>query len=153
MTIDIEKIIRDYIPNLVHLSLATSASNKPWVCEVHFAFDDELNLYFGSKTATRHCQEIAQNPHVAGNIVRQHENGEVPLGVYFEGTADQVTQEAAQEAAFSVLDKRFNISQKAPGKRSDDGWGMYKITVKNWYVFGKFDDDSGPQKYELAWKS
>lgn len=151
MSLDIEKTIRKYLPHVIHMSLGTSKDNKPWVCEVHFAFDDSLNLYFGSKTATRHCRELAENPQVAGNIVRQHQNDEVPLGVYFEGTAEEIKQEAAQKVAFSVLDKRFDISKRMGDKRSGDGWGMYKITVKNWYVFGKLQDEGGPQKYQLAW--
>ncbi|HLZ15367.1 MAG TPA: hypothetical protein VKQ34_05305 [Candidatus Saccharimonadales bacterium] len=38
--LDIEQIIRDYLPDVVHMSLATCKDNKPWVCEVHFAYDD-----------------------------------------------------------------------------------------------------------------
>ena len=44
----IEQTIREYIDQIVHMSLATSANNQPWVCEVHFAVDDELNIYFRS---------------------------------------------------------------------------------------------------------
>lgn len=73
------------------MSLATSNNNKPWVCEVHYAYDDQLNLYFRSKPSRRHSQEIATNPHVAGSIVIQHKLGEKPRGVYFEGIAELLT--------------------------------------------------------------
>ncbi len=66
---DVEKIIREYIDKTIHLSLATSSDNKPWVCEVHFAYDEQLNLYFRSLKSRRHSQEIAKNPNVAGNII------------------------------------------------------------------------------------
>ena len=65
---DIEKLIREYLPQIIHLSLGTSANNKPWVCEVHFAYDESLNLYYRSLTLRRHSQEIAENPNF-GNIV------------------------------------------------------------------------------------
>jgi len=36
---NIEQKIREYLPQVIHLSLATSSENKPWVGEVHFAYD------------------------------------------------------------------------------------------------------------------
>ncbi len=41
---NLEQIIREYIPQIVHMSLATTADSKPWVCEVHFAYDDAPNV-------------------------------------------------------------------------------------------------------------
>src|SRR5438552_15277179 len=86
---DIEKIIREYLPHVVHMSLGTSKDNKPWVCEVHFAYDEDLNLYYRSTPARRHSQEIADSPNVAGTIVKAVGLGEFCKGaVYFEGTAE-----------------------------------------------------------------
>ena len=78
---DIEKVIRENIDKTVHMSLATVHDNRPWVCEVHFAYDDDLNIYYRSLNTRRHSKEIALNPNVAGNIVRQHTLGEYPLGI------------------------------------------------------------------------
>src|ERR1700754_950837 len=91
---DVEKAIREYLPNILHMSLGTSSDNRPWVCEVHFVYDDNLNLYWRSKPSRRHSQEIAQNPNVAGNIVEQHAKEAKPRGLYFEGTAEMITVEA-----------------------------------------------------------
>ena len=148
---DIEKIIRDYLPQIQHMSLGTSEYNKPWVCEVHFAYDDDLNLYFRSKLDRRHSQEIAANPNVAGNIVRQHAPNEYPLGVYFEGIAVRLDDEVDIQAAFlsfhKVLGKDESILEDAA---QPDGHKFYKITVAYWYVFGKFSEEGG-KKYELKW--
>src|SRR5260370_2292460 len=97
MTTNIEQVIRDYLPQIIHMSLGTSQNDKPWVCEVHFVYDDNLNLYFRSLISRRHSQDIAANPHVAGNIVKQHAVGEYPLGLYFEGTAAIVADETERE--------------------------------------------------------
>src|SRR5690242_16435630 len=112
MTVDVEKVVREYLPNLIHMSLATSKDNKPWVCEVHFAFDQDLNLYFRSLASRRHSQEIADNPNVAGNIIRQHSSGELPLGVYFEGTAKMLTPGEEQDKAYEALNERFGLGEK-----------------------------------------
>jgi hypothetical protein len=75
---DIEKVIRDYLPEVIHMSLATCKDNKPWVCEVHFVYDNDLNLYFVSLPSTRHSSELRANPYVSGNIVKQFKLGEKP---------------------------------------------------------------------------
>lgn len=152
MEVDVEKVIRDYLPQVIHMSLATSQDNKPWVCEVHYAFDDQLNLYFRSLTARRHSQEIAANPNVAGNIIKQFQPGNPVTGVYFDGTAKLLGPSDEQNQAFAVIGKRFNLGQAIMDEaKNPDGHQFYKITVTNWYVFGPFDGPS-PQKYQLAWK-
>src|SRR6478672_10503126 len=85
---DIERLVRENIDKSIHMSLATVRDNIPWVCEVHFAYDDDLNLYWRSLKDRRHSLEIADNPNVAGNIVDKFAVGEPPVGVYFEGAAE-----------------------------------------------------------------
>jgi uncharacterized protein YhbP (UPF0306 family) len=130
MITDVEHVIREYLPQVIHLSLATCVNNKPWVCEVHYVYDDDLNLYFRSKTEKRHSKEIAINNSVAGNIVRQHGKEDRPRGVYFErfGTDAEILEEA----------------------KRDDGHKFYKITVETFYVFDSIESKPS-QKYELAW--
>jgi uncharacterized protein YhbP (UPF0306 family) len=153
MSIDVgvEKIIRGYLPQIVHLSLATSQGNKPWVCEVHFAYDDQLNLYFRSLTSRRHSQELTANPFVAGNIVRQHALDEYPLGVYFEGQAEMLGPGKEQAKAFTLIKDRLGASDDILEEaKRPSGHQFYKITVDTWYVFGKLGGEGG-KKYTLAW--
>lgn len=148
---DVEKLVREHIEATVHMSLGTSKDNKPWVCEVHFAYDEDLNLYFRSLTSRRHSQEIATNPKVAGNIVRQHALGEYPTGVYFEGTAELLGPGESQNKAFECINTRLKAGDDILDEaQNPDGHQFYKITVKNWYVFGKFDGEGG-KKYTLEW--
>ncbi len=127
MELDIEQIVREYIDNTIHMSMGTVSDNKPWVCEVHFSYDDDLNLYFHSLENTRHTREIAVNPNVAGNIVVQHGPDDSPCGIYYEGTAEKLDEETGTPKT------------------------KYKITVENWYAFGKFGDSDVNQKYKLVW--
>jgi len=148
---DIEKTIREYIDKTVHMSLGTTKDNKPWVCEVHFAYDENLNIYFRSMTTTRHCQEIAANPQVAGNIVRQHAVGELPSGMYFEGTAELLVPGEAENKAAEVIQARLQPKDDILARaHQPDGAHFYKITVENFYLFGKFGE-APMQKYELTW--
>lgn len=148
---DIEKVIRDYLPNVIHLSLATSRDNKPWVCEVHFAYDDNLNIYYRSLTSRRHSQEIVENPNVAGNIVKQHSLGEAGVGIYFEGVAELLKSGEAQQKAFESIKERLKASDEILEEaKRPDGHQFYKISVNTYYVFGAFGDKPS-QKYELKW--
>jgi uncharacterized protein YhbP (UPF0306 family) len=148
---DIEKAVRENLDNTIHMSLATTRDNHPWVCEVHFAYDDNLSLYYRSLTSRRHSEEIALNPNVAGNIVKQHALDEYPLGVYFEGAAELLEPGDEQNKAFELLRERVHASGTAiEDAAKDDGHKFYRIIVKNWYVFGKLDDQGG-RKHLLEW--
>jgi uncharacterized protein YhbP (UPF0306 family) len=151
MSQNLEAVIRAYLPSVKHLSLGTSKDNKPWVCEVHFAFDDTLNLYYRSLTSRRHSQEIAENPHVAGDIIRQHAIGEYPLGIYFEGTAEKLDSGPEQQTAAKLLTSQQEIPVDILAEaQRPDGPQFYKISVSTFYIFGKLDDTGG-KKYQLAW--
>jgi uncharacterized protein YhbP (UPF0306 family) len=151
MHIDVEQVVREYIDKTVHMSLATVHDGMPWVCEVHFAYDNDLNLYWRSKPSTRHSRELMANPRVAGNIIDKYALGEAPVGVYFEGTARVVTDDSELERAAQCLAARLDgdatsiIEEATP-----EGHPVYTVDVANWYVFGRFGADSG-QKFALPW--
>lgn len=150
---DIEKTVREYIDKTVHMSLATVRDNKPWVSEVHFAYDNDLNLYWRSLKSRRHSQEIADNPHVAGNIIDKYAVGESVVGLYFEGVAELLVPGEEQQEAFKLLRTRVDAAENAlQDAASEDGHQFYKISVKDWYVFGRFGGTSG-QKYKLEWNT
>lgn len=145
---NIEKFIRENIEATPHMSLATTSGDQPWVCEVHFAYDDDLGgIYFVSLQSTRHCQEIAANPNVAGNIIRQHELTESPNGIYFEGEAAQIEPTQDQIEKYCTRLNR-DVSDLAHKLQEEGGRRMYKISIKHWAVFGNLDG-TGNKKYEL----
>lgn len=152
---EVEQLIRNYLPRVIHLSLGTCVDNKPWVCEVHYAYDEGLNLYFFSLPKTRHCQEIAQNPYVSGNIVIPHGLGEKPQGVYFEGRAEKLDDGQDVQEAFQVyggrLEERAEFAKQELTK--DDGWRFYKIVVSDFYVFDVRGELSRPGKHQIPWGS
>lgn len=147
---EIEAIIREYIPQIIHMSLATTKDGRPWVCEVHFAYDDELNLYFGSSSNTRHAQELIANSHVAGNIVTQHHKNQKVRCVDFEGTAEMLDAEHAEEA-FKAYTDRFGPAKNLLDEiRKDGHMRFFKITVDSFYLFDSYGDERG--KHTLPWR-
>lgn len=147
----IESTIRSYIPQIIHLSLATVKDNKPWVCEVHFSYDDDLNLYFVSSSETRHAQEIIANPHVAGNIVTQHHRDQKVRCVDFEGTAEMLDGAEAEQTAYKAYVSRYGASEGLLNEiRKDGNTRFFKIIVNDFFLFDSYGDTRG--KHHLPWK-
>lgn len=151
---EIETLVREYITKTVHFSLASVKDGKPWVCEVHFAYDDDLNVYFRSLVSRRHSQEIAENANVAGTIVRQHTLEEGCGGaLYFEGVADLMTDEAARAAVMPFFAEQLGAKESIlEDAAKEDGHQFYKISVENWYLYGKFGREKSA-KYQLSWRN
>ena len=74
------------------VSLATSGSDGPWAAAV-FYVSDGLTLYFLSSPTSRHCQNIAQDPHVAGTIQEDYADWAEIKGVQLEGMATNISGE------------------------------------------------------------
>jgi len=150
---DTEKTIREYLPQVIHMSLATSRDNKPRVFQVHYAFDDELNLYFVSATTSQHSEDIRQNPMVAGNIVTQHFLNQKVRGVYFEGRAEELNDADAAEQALSAYSARYTDNpQLVKVAKAEGSARFYKITVHDYYVLDGYVS-TPPQKFHLPWKA
>lgn len=148
---DIEKTIREYLPNIIHMSVASCADNKPYVWEVHYVYDDDLNFYFRSKPDRRHSIEVEKNPTVAGNIVTQHGLEDAVQGVYFEGRCEKLEIVDELSPAYTRYCERFGTGPDILAEATEDtGHGFYKISVDTFYVFDGRESEPA-QKYELKW--
>jgi uncharacterized protein YhbP (UPF0306 family) len=148
---EIEATIREYIDQVVHMSLATVKDNKPWVCEVHFYYDDELNIYFTSSKNSRHAQELIANPFVAGNIVTQHFKNQKVRCVDFEGKAEMLAGDDA-EIAYRAYVARYGESEGLLNEiRKDGEVRSFKISVQDFYLFDSYG--TGREKLHLPWMS
>src|SRR6185503_14792116 len=85
---DIIQLSKEHLSDLLVMQLATSKDNQPWICNVHFLADDDMNLYWMSEPDSRHSEDIVANPRVAAAVAV---STEMPLiGVQIEGDAEQL---------------------------------------------------------------
>ncbi len=148
MIVDIQKTIRDYLTSVYHLSLATCKNNKPRVCEVHFVYDNQLNLYFRSRPSRRHSTEIKLNPHVSWNIVESHEIDAKVRWVYFEWSAKLLTIEESIDV-FHLFEERLHKDRSKIEEAKEEDWHkIYKITVAERSLFDARESNPS-QKYSL----
>jgi uncharacterized protein YhbP (UPF0306 family) len=97
---DIRKIITEEVLSRGHLmSLATVDEGGPWVSDVVYVFDDDLNIYWISKVDARHSRAILKNPQVAGTITVSNAPQEKNVGIQFSGTAEKLEGDFTELAA------------------------------------------------------
>lgn len=87
---DLKKEIDVYLKTQRLMSVATF-DGTPWIANVYFIHDNDLHLYFLSKSWREHCKAIQSNPHVAVAIADSHQPiYKTQKGIQLEGIAEQV---------------------------------------------------------------
>lgn len=88
--INIKKRILEVLKTTHLMSLATNDQNGPWVADVVFVHDKDLNIYWMSDPNTRHSKAISLNKVVAGTITYSTKSKELNFGIQFEGKAEKL---------------------------------------------------------------
>lgn len=107
MEANLKQLIQQYLQDIKMMHLATVADGKPWVCNVWFAADENMNIYWFSAVNRRHSEEVAKDPHVAGSMCLTQTPQDPPRGLQFEGTAKVLTNETDIAKAKSVYVDRI----------------------------------------------
>lgn len=132
------------------MQVATCAAGKPWCATVYFAHDNLHNLYWISVPETRHSQELAQNPRVAGTIVLPHTYGEPVHGLQFEGMAREVTDpDEIRSLSESYIERygRYNLAEEIISGANPNH--LYQIVPE---TFVLFDQANFPTQPRQSWQ-
>jgi len=70
---DLRELALDYFNTCKLMQLATISDGSPWICNVYFVIDDDMNIYWTSAKNRQHSKEIMSNPKVAVSIVKDAE--------------------------------------------------------------------------------
>jgi len=151
---DLREKIKKHLETTRVIQLATSINDKPWVCNVHFYSDEDLNMYWCSLPTRRHSEEIESNPHVAATI-KVHEDTpdeKYVIGLSVEGKVEILNDEEIQKIGPSYikkLDKDENlIDDILSGKRADT---FYRLKPINFVLFDTINFPGNPrQEYKVA---
>lgn len=104
---EVETIVRKYLPSVNIMQLATSSNGQPWVCSIHYYSDEDLNLYWISTPERRHSLEIKDNPKVSATIMVHEDTTEEDyvIGITIEGTAELIGRNPGEEIIQGYNDK------------------------------------------------
>jgi uncharacterized protein YhbP (UPF0306 family) len=111
-TPDLRQLIKDYLETAKMMHLATVADGKPWVCNVWFAADEDMNIYWFSSVTRRHSEEVANDAHVAGAMCLPQTPEDAPRGLQFEGVAEVLNDKADIKKAKSLYVDRIFPEEK-----------------------------------------
>lgn len=145
----LKKLIQDYLKEAKMMQLATVGKDgKPWVCNVWFAADKDLNVYWFSSVTRRHSEEIMQNPHVAAAICLPQTPTDKPRGLQLEGTAELLTKPAdVAKAMKNYVGRVFNLKQvKDFMAHLDRPHRFYRIKVDNFVLFDAVNYPENPRQ-------
>ncbi len=111
MNQNVEQRIREVIQTVRVMQLATAQDNRPWCCNLLFATDENLHLYWVSMADSRHSQELTTNPHVAAAIKIQ-EPPKLRVGLQIEGDAAVVTDATEVQRIVRLYADRFELGDE-----------------------------------------
>lgn len=137
-SLDVKDIIQQYLKDAIMMQLATVADGKPWVCNVWFAADKNMNIYWFSSTTRRHSKELLDNPNVAAAFcLPQLPSDNHSRGLQVEGTAELLTKPSDIATAMKFYVGRvFSVKQiKQFMGLLDKPHRFYKLTPENFVLF------------------
>lgn len=148
---EVSELVKDYLQEAKMMQLATSVDNQTWVCNVWFAADDDLNMYWFSSTNRRHSGEIRKNPKVAAAVVLPQTPQDIPRGLQLEGTAEELSGAEDIAKARSVYESRIFDAETINNlmKNPEKPHKFYRIKPS---LFVLFDAVNFPDNSRVEWK-
>jgi uncharacterized protein YhbP (UPF0306 family) len=146
---DIKALVRGVLEKGHLLSLATVDKSGPWVSDLVYVFDDDLNIYWLSMPEARHSQAILTNSAVAGTITISTRSKEPNEAIQVEGSAEMIEGDIL-EMATKHLAKRGHPPPLREGEILEaKGQAWYKLTPKKFCLnyeplFGRVHPDYIP---------
>lgn len=104
---DLKSLIKEYLKEAKLMQLATSIDDQPWVCNVWFAADEGLNIYWFSSTTRRHSDEVMKNRKVSAAMALPHTPNDPPRGLQLQGIAELLSDQKDIDKAISVYAGRI----------------------------------------------
>ena len=145
--VNIRKLIVEYLEEAKVMQLATSVDDQPWVCNVWFAADKDLNIYWFSIKTRRHSKEIMKNNKVAGNFALPKFG---PLDkvrcVEFEGVASELTDRKDVEKAVAVYADRIFTRDRIEQLTMTKPYAFYKAKPKLFVLFDAVNFPEDPRQ-------
>lgn len=110
------------------MSLATVNEIGPWVSDVVFIYDDDLNIYWMSDPETRHSKSILTNNKVAATITFSTKSKIPNLGIQLEGTAEKLDGTQYDLLVKHLAKRSYPKPDISEAEKILDGDCWYKLT-------------------------
>jgi uncharacterized protein YhbP (UPF0306 family) len=143
-----EYLIRKYIDGNYVMQLATINSGNPQLCTVHYAFDDNLNLYWSSHRFRHHSENVRNNSKTAVGIL---ENVDLKQCVHIEGDSYELTDDEAA-SAHEIYCARFGQEPEKLNEAESHDKKAHAYYIFRPSLFVLFDADNFPKVPRIEYK-
>ncbi|MGE5817321.1 MAG: pyridoxamine 5'-phosphate oxidase family protein [Deltaproteobacteria bacterium] len=106
MSDNLKQQILDYLHSHNTMTLATCAGDSPWAATVFYA-SEGFRLYFFSSPESRHCQNLAANPHVAATVQEDYKDWREIKGIQLEGKVVAVESVLEKAKAMTSYARKY----------------------------------------------
>jgi uncharacterized protein YhbP (UPF0306 family) len=110
------------------MTLATQGAGGPWAAAVYYA-NAGFKLYFLSSPASRHCRNLAADPHAAAAIQEDYADWPEIKGVQLEGEVAEL-RDADERHARALYGEKFPVVRGASGAAAALARALEKV---RWY--------------------
>lgn len=100
-------VIKQYLDEQHVAQLATTADNKPWICNLYYVADDNYNLYWASWPNRKHSIDITKNNLVAIAIAVHSAKNKPVAGLQIQGVAEMLIEPEEVKAAAILYAAKF----------------------------------------------
>ncbi|MDE1850821.1 MAG: pyridoxamine 5'-phosphate oxidase family protein [Candidatus Micrarchaeota archaeon] len=105
---EMKEIVRSILGKGYLMSLATSDGDGPWISEIVYVSDSDLNIYWISNTESRHSKALLGNPMVAGAITISDRPQQPTEAVQISGIAQMIEGEFPELARMRTEKMKFD---------------------------------------------
>lgn len=146
---DLRQLITEHLNKVNIMQLATQKDGQPWCCTVHFAADDDLNIYWMSLPTQRHSQEIGDRAKAAVAMAIESRPGHRIIGVQVEGDAKRIDDMEKIKEVFEFYGHHRGEEwrQNVLAGKSEDK--LYCITPR---LIQLFDTQNFPHDPKQEWR-
>lgn len=147
----LKNLIENYLKEGRMMMMATVSGDQPWNATLYYVSDDKLNIYWISKSDTRHSQEIHKHKKIAAAIPIRYDDL-VVVGLQVEGDAELVEDiDEIKKAIRLFTDKHQRgedwYSDFIAGKNEHR---LYRIKPRLFVLFDRENfPDNSRQEYSL----
>jgi general stress protein 26 len=133
-----EKIIKFLNEDAQKLGVISTvtAENKPESAFMYYAFDEDLNIYFATRVASRKYKNFMENKHIAFAVAKENP----PQTLQLEGLASVVVEAEVQKSLFpELITMAAQRNFAAPISQMESSELKFLKITPNWIRFGNFE--------------
>jgi nitroimidazol reductase NimA-like FMN-containing flavoprotein (pyridoxamine 5'-phosphate oxidase superfamily) len=124
------------INGLLGVISTINEQNKPESASIYYISDNDLNIYFVTRSGSRKYKNLMKNPNASFVITLEHP----PKTIQIEGIANEVTDANEQINYFQkLIAKASESTTMPPVSQMVDGEMVFMKISTNWARLGNFE--------------